>query len=100
MNLSEVLSIDYDDVELNKIDFNKFDSVNNAEPIVSLLKSYSLDIVQIYNAKFEYKINLKPFYLQRAKNFIANYEEKYKDKLFHDYCSMVVVCKRHFISNS
>ena len=87
MNLSEVLRTNYDAEELNKIDFNKFDSINNAEPIINLLKSNKLDIAQIYEAKFEYIINLKPYYQQKAKNFVANYEEKYKDKLFQDFCT-------------
>lgn len=96
MNLSEVLGLDYDALELNKIDYNQFNSVNNAEPLIDLLKFMSMDIIQLNNAKFEYEIDLKPFFKQRAKNYIANHEEEYKQKLFNDYYSMDSSAQKSF----
>jgi hypothetical protein len=85
VELAEALNIDYDSIELNEIDFNNFNSIDNSEPLIKLLKFHNTDIKTITDSRFGYSIDLKPFWAKKIREYLSNNEENYKNKLFTEY---------------
>jgi hypothetical protein len=81
-NFAETLGLEYDSQELNDIDFLLFDSTDNGEAIVRLLKSHNFDINSFKETGFEYPINLIPYWETKIREFIKN-DTTYKTKLYN-----------------
>lgn len=71
----EVLLIAY------PIDFEDFESENNVEPIIAILKQLNTDVDSFERQGFQY-INLKNYNKQKLCNYIYNNEPVYKSWLY------------------
>lgn len=94
------LKVPYDSKDIEKIDFEKFTSINNSEAIISVLKSYNKDIEDIKNDGFEYweQINLKPYYQKQLSNYKIQQEKKYICLTFENYKNKDIEFKKTFYS--
>ena len=76
-------------MKMNMINFNEFSSIENYKFLIELLSSFNKDLVDLKKDGFEYtyNIDLRPYYQQELKKYIAKNEVKYKNLLFIQFQS-------------
>lgn len=97
-NLASALNISYDSEELKEIDFEHFSSSTNSKSLINLLRKYSIDLVNLKDNGFEYieSINLRDYYNNEIRKYIAENEDKYKMVLYNEYLSKKLNDKKTF----
>ena len=99
-NFAEVLNLNYDSEGLNNIDYNQFNSINNAERIIVLLKKYDLDIDTLKERGFEYDIDLRAYWTKTIKSFVGSKFEFYKANLYVKYAGCSQSEQKNFVKDS
>lgn len=97
-NLSEVLDLSYDSIELDSIDFNDFKNIGNSQPLIELLKAKQEDISTLETEGFEYSINLRPYFKEQGEKYLSSHEVEYKNRLFMEYSNKDFETKKTFLN--
>lgn len=71
-----------DETEIDNIDFENFNSIENAPYIIDILKKWHTDIQQFKEAGFVYGIDLTSYYIRELRHFLQREERQYKDFKF------------------
>lgn len=98
VSLADSLSISYDSIELNEIDFDNFSSINNCESLIVLLLNHNKDLENLKQDGFEYieYIDFKPYYQSKIRNYIAEHEETFMKALYIKFKSQDIETKKKF----
>lgn len=96
-NFAEALNLNYDSAELHNIDYNQFNSSDNSEQIIDLLKKQDLDIDTLKERGFEYNIDLRAYWIKSIKSFVENEFEIYKSNLYVKYISYSQSKQKNFV---
>ncbi|MCF6139085.1 sacsin N-terminal ATP-binding-like domain-containing protein [Pseudalkalibacillus berkeleyi] len=98
-NLAEVLNLIYDSEELDNIDYNQFNTIDNSEHLIILLKNHDTDIDILKERGFEYNIDLRAYWTKKIKSFIRKNFEIYKANLFVKYTGYSQSEQKNFIKD-
>ncbi|OMD89327.1 hypothetical protein BSK49_13160 [Paenibacillus odorifer] len=98
-NFAEVLNLDYNSEELANINYNQFNSIDNYELFIVLLKKHGLDIDTLKERGFEYDIDLRDYWLKTIKLFVGINFDIYKGKLYDKYTEYSKSEKKNFVKD-
>jgi hypothetical protein len=98
-NLAEVLNLNYDSEELDNIDYNQFNTIDNTEQFIVLLKNHDLDIDTFKKRGFEYDIDLRAYWAKAIKLFVRNNFKIYKANLFVKYAGYSQSEQKNFVKD-
>lgn len=97
VNLAEVLNVSYDSVELDHIDYNQFNTSDNSERLIILLKNHGLDVHSLKKRGLEYEIDLRIYWAKEVKSFVRNHIKFYKNHLYKKYASYSQNVQKNFL---
>lgn len=84
-NLAEVLNLNYDAAQLDNMDYNQFNSIENSEPLIELLRYHTLDIQLLKEKGFEYEVDLRAYWAKKIRLFVRNNSDLYRTNLYLKY---------------
>lgn len=78
-----VHEIDSDYNIKDDIDFSNFDSVENTEKVIKVLRDINSDVKDFESSEFRYHIDLIPFYKSELRDYINSKKRDYKNYLYN-----------------
>ena len=76
------LNVEIDESDID-IDFDHFSSTANAEKIIKIFKQYGITIQMFKENGFLYTIDLKPYYSEKAREFVVRERRSYKNARYN-----------------
>ncbi len=81
--IKRVHEIDSDYNIKDDIDFSNFDSVENTEKVIKVLRDINSDVKDFESSEFRYHIDLIPFYKSELRDYINSKKRDYKNYLYN-----------------
>lgn len=79
-----VHEIDSDyNIKDDDIDFSNFDSLENTEKVIKVLRDINTDVKDFESSEFRYHIDLIPFYKSELRDYINSKKRDYKNYLYN-----------------